>query len=288
MDMMMMMMPEPAGDQEQQDTQSSQLHDLLNQAEGVLSWKSLDDLEPTPIGPNAFFWNNPLARTVSSLGLNDMNTMLLTVEPIFSASDCHNHLLPPQNKKRRIDGSPSFDSNRTLMPLVESCAITNQEESIDGSSAQLRQYQSDQWNDRFQELLAYKLSHGHCCVAHSYPDNQKLAQWVKRQRYQYKLKKSGRHSTLTDERLMELEGIGFVWDSHVAAWDERFESLRAFQLMYGHCNVPSHYEDKSLAVWVKCQRRQMKLRLRGQKSTLNESRIDRLDRLPFEWNPRNL
>ena len=83
--------------------------------------------------------------------------------------------------------------------------------------------------------------------------------------------------------------MGFIWDSHRASWHERLASLKMFHMEFKHTNVPSNYEvDKPLAVWVKCQRRQMKLFRRGVKSTMTQERIDALEALGFDWNPRNL
>jgi hypothetical protein len=44
----------------------------------------------------------------------------------------------------------------------------------------VRKYKEDQWNVRFQDLLRFRAEEGHVMVPHSYPKNQKLAQWVKR------------------------------------------------------------------------------------------------------------
>ena len=43
-----------------------------------------------------------------------------------------------------------------------------------------RKYQAGQWDHRYNELLQFQAQHGHMLVPHSYPPNQKLAQWVKR------------------------------------------------------------------------------------------------------------
>jgi hypothetical protein len=162
-------------------------------------------------------------------------------------------------------------------------------QTINTVSTGFRPYQDDQWMERFQEIADYKEANGHCLVPHGFQENPKLAQWIKRQRYQYRLKNKGQHSTLTDVRQMDLEQLGFVWDSHKAAWCERLESIREFRLRHGHANVPSNYAlDRPLAVWVKCQRRQMKLLQKGLKTTMNQERFLALDQLGFEWNPRNL
>ncbi len=83
-------------------------------------------------------------------------------------------------------------------------------------------YQSACWHEKLLELLQFRQGCGHICVpSHNSPHNASLYQWVKRQRYQYKLKKAGQYSTLTDERESALEQLGFVWDPHSAFLEER-------------------------------------------------------------------
>eukprot|EP00934_Nitzschia_sp_Nitz4_P003798 Nitzschia sp. Nitz4//scaffold202_size38995//33164//34081//NITZ4_007636-RA/size38995-augustus-gene-0.52-mRNA-1//1//CDS//3329541396//3788//frame0 len=160
---------------------------------------------------------------------------------------------------------------------------------IDGDdSDRFRGYQSMQWKDRFDDLVEFRKHHGHCLVPHNFKDNPSLSQWVKRQRYQYKLKQEGKHTTLTDERQALLDALGFVWDSHGQVWEEKYWSLCQFREEHGHVNVPSKFEDRNLAIWVKCQRRQYKLHMSGQRSAMCKERIDKLEALGFVWNPRRL
>ncbi|KAG7365843.1 helicase domain protein [Nitzschia inconspicua] len=160
----------------------------------------------------------------------------------------------------------------------------------DASVASIRflEHQTSQWDKRFQELLLFVHDHGHALVPHSYFPNQKLAQWAKRQRHQFKRKIMGYHSTLTDERENKLLQAGFVFDSHRAAWQVHFESLKAFSLANGHCRIPRDFRDRSLEVWMKHQRRQYVLLLKGKKSTMTDDRIAALNSIGFNWNPRNL
>jgi hypothetical protein len=98
----------------------------------------------------------------------------------------------------------------------------------------------------------------------------------------------GHHSTLTDEREELLLDVGFIFDSHAAVWNARFETLKAFKLANGHCTIPTKFDDGSITVWIKHQRRQYLLYKRGDKSTMTEERISMLDSIGFDWNPRNL
>eukprot|EP00980_Cylindrotheca_fusiformis_P019767 scaffold6927_cov93-Cylindrotheca_fusiformis.AAC.5 len=68
------------------------------------------------------------------------------------------------------------------------------------------------WHTRFDELLEFKRSHGHCSVPYKYSPNQKLATWVKCQRRQYQLLQRGKQSHLTPEREKLLGDAGFVWN----------------------------------------------------------------------------
>ncbi|KAG7372988.1 helicase domain protein [Nitzschia inconspicua] len=155
-------------------------------------------------------------------------------------------------------------------------------------SIRFRKYQTSQWDDRFNELLHFQQEYGHLLVPHSYLPNPTLSQWVKRQRNQYKRKQMGLHSTLTNEREELLLEAGFIFDSHRAVWQMRFETLKAFYMANGHCGIPAKFEDVSLNVWIKHQRRQYLLSMIGEKSTMTEERIAALNSIGFDWNPRNL
>lgn len=278
--------------------------------------------EPTPIGPNGVEHivssEYPVAPQASSV--DDICEAMLPMArnaPLSSAkvssqvqspsifdtsnTKSNNASLTRHMKRQRLmmesphphDHAASVTAGRCTLTTAAPSSSSSDNRSSNSNSRDtrhhFRQYQASQWMERFEDLVQYKKTFGHCLVPHDFPSNQKLAQWVKRQRYQYKLKYMGRHSTLTDARQQELEQMGFVWDSHQAAWYERLECLKRFRQEFGHCNVPSKYQpDRSLAIWIKCQRRQMKLYRKGKKSTMTPERSRQLDRLSFDWNPRSL
>jgi hypothetical protein len=156
------------------------------------------------------------------------------------------------------------------------------------SETNIRQYQSEQWHERFAELIKFNNEHGHSLVPVNWQPNIPLALWVKRQRYQYQLKsKENKHSTLTDERQEALETLGFIWDSRGIAWEEKYAELCTFSELHGHCTI-AHYFPKTspLAIWVKCQRRQFKLFGDNRRSSITPERVARLNRLGFDWSPQ--
>ena len=66
------------------------------------------------------------------------------------------------------------------------------------------------WDERFQELVAFRNANNHACVPQHYPG---LGYWVHAQRNQYRLMKQGKKSPMTNEKALRLAEIGMVWDA---------------------------------------------------------------------------
>lgn len=81
---------------------------------------------------------------------------------------------------------------------------------------------------------------------------------------------------------------GSQYERADSIWDIRFKELSAFKAKYGHCNVPQKYPaNKSLGIWVNKQRMEYNKRIDGKKkSSLNDSRLERLQSLGFRWAKR--
>jgi hypothetical protein len=160
----------------------------------------------------------------------------------------------------------------------------------DGSSSvvlRFRSFQAENWTGKFEELLDFRLKHGHCLVPYVFAENSSLAEWVKRQRHQYKLKDEDKHSALSEDRIEALETIGFVWNSHDAVWEERWKELHMYENINSNCNAPSRYVlNPQLAVWVKRQRRQYKFNSSGKPSTMTPYRVEKLDKIGSAWDGR--
>lgn len=151
-----------------------------------------------------------------------------------------------------------------------------------------QRHHEDRWYQQFQKLQRYKEEHGHCCVPITTLVEQSLARWVKRQRYHYKRFKEGKSSSINTARINMLESLGFVWDTHSDAWQEKWTELAAFKEENGHCSLSSYDpEHPQLATWVKGQRRQYKLLRIGETSSLTPHRIAALESLGFAWSVRN-
>ncbi|TXK37317.1 hypothetical protein FVR03_15530 [Pontibacter qinzhouensis] len=129
-----------------------------------------------------------------------------------------------------------------------------------------------QWEEFFQQLVAFWKTHGHCRV----PCRQKkLVSWMERQRLLYKKKQ------LPPEREHRLQELNFAWDAEddkKKRWELRFRQLKAYWQEHGHSFVPVNFpENRSLGCWVATQR------VLEAKGKLDKAKRKRLNQLGFVW-----
>lgn len=123
------------------------------------------------------------------------------------------------------------------------------------------------WERRFAELGVWKAAHGNCNVPKA---EGKLGRWVVRQR---ELQKKAK---LEPERRVQLDSLGFVWNTNEAAWEHRYALLCRYAEEHGHCCVP--ISDPALGMWV------AKMRANRRRNKLSQGRIDKLNAISFVWN----
>lgn len=146
------------------------------------------------------------------------------------------------------------------------------------------------WDERIQQLREFLEAHGHLKVPVSHPI---LGDFVSHTRNGYAKLLSGRPTSLTKEKVSQLESIGFVFLAGKRlgerrgpnrTWEERFRDLEAFKERHGHVVVPQAYrEDPSLGEWVHKQRRMYKQLRKGEtnNNALTPERAFRLTELGF-------
>ena len=137
--------------------------------------------------------------------------------------------------------------------------------------------ESDRWEQRFADLLAFKTAHGHCNVPSTYREDPSLAIWVFNCRRQRKL------GSLAADRIERLDAIGFAWAVRTRRfvardWDAMMAQLEAFHRDHGHSNVPNAWpRNRELAAWlhgVRCNKRS---------GRLDAARVQQLDALGVVW-----
>jgi hypothetical protein len=129
----------------------------------------------------------------------------------------------------------------------------------------------ERWERGIAALSKFREREGHCCPARDHIEGKfNLGQWVSVQRY--------RKNLLPVERKRRLDTIGFVWDWRDYLWDEHFAVLLKFRQRFGHCFVPSLYNEGffKLGYWVSTQRRY--------RDEMSAERRARLNNIGFVWN----
>jgi superfamily II DNA or RNA helicase len=126
------------------------------------------------------------------------------------------------------------------------------------------------WDQYFSALKKFLKREGHLRVKRNHTEEGlKLAAWMQNQR-SYRDK-------LSNDRLKQLNSIGFTWDIFAEQWEYAFTELKKFVKREGHCNVPTYHEqgDLKLGRWISTQRLEYK--------ELSRDKITRLNSLGFVW-----
>ena len=142
------------------------------------------------------------------------------------------------------------------------------------------------WEANYQLLQEFQKEHGHCQVPRNHSvDNVKLGRWVSNQRVEYENIKDGKSPSMTQERIDQLNSIGFDWSKPQIGWEAQFRLLTEFQKENGHCRVPQNHciDNVRLGRWVSKQRSEYKKFKDGKASSMTQERINQLNAIGFKW-----
>jgi len=128
----------------------------------------------------------------------------------------------------------------------------------------------DSWNVFIEKLTEFKKEFGHCNVPKNYEDKW-LGDKVSNMRVLYK------NNRFPEERIQQLEELGFVWNMLDHSWNQFIEKLTEFKKEFGHCNVPREHDYKWLAGKIHTVRSYYK------KGKLSDKQIQQLEELGFVW-----
>lgn len=151
------------------------------------------------------------------------------------------------------------------------------------------------WEERMEQLQEYKETHGHVMVPKSHPI---LGPFVRKQRSQYALYEKGKKCHMTEDRMKQLDVMGFVFlagprlperdPSKNKSWDERFTEMLEYKETYGHTKIPQKYKDSpTLGQWVHMQRKEYKKMRKGLPSYMTPEKALRLSEAEFVFDVIN-
>lgn len=134
------------------------------------------------------------------------------------------------------------------------------------------------WENNYMKLINYKIVNSNCNVSRTYKEDKSLANFVARQRFNYKKGK------LSQDQIKKLELINFEWEpphntNNFEIWMSQYSQLLAVYNKAGSANFTKSQADSSLYNWVLQQRGKKR------KNILSDEQIELLDKIGFNWNP---
>ena len=137
----------------------------------------------------------------------------------------------------------------------------------------------NRWNGHLAGLLKFREENGHCNVPQEYPPNPALASFVHHIRKQ---------KDLSVERRKTLLDLGFIFNAHKAGWDEKFYEAKRIldeKRVSGEKIVVKRKDNALLYKWIGTQREEYAKLRRGEKSSMTEDKIFRLERIGVNLDP---
>ncbi|MDH6284676.1 helicase associated domain-containing protein [Prescottella agglutinans] len=147
------------------------------------------------------------------------------------------------------------------------------------------------WANGIEHLEDFITEHGHARVLARFvcSDGMRLGRWVNSRRAE---RRHGSPS-LTNERIAQLDRLGFVWDpprgridAPAKQWVVGLAHLEQYVAVHGHARVPYAWVSEdgfALGNWVSNRRRDR----RDDARALTPERVAQLDALSFDWLPEN-
>jgi superfamily II DNA or RNA helicase len=124
------------------------------------------------------------------------------------------------------------------------------------------------WDERFNELVAYKAGHGNLDVPRNWPTG--LGIWLGNQKSFIK------NNKLPLDRKDKLYELGLIWESLDSRWESRLDELREYSAKFGDVNVPYNWST-GLGKWIANQKSFVKA------GRMSESRKKILKEIGLIW-----
>lgn len=145
------------------------------------------------------------------------------------------------------------------------------------------------WEKYFSAAKRYYAVHGDLKTPAAFVDENgvDLGRWIAQMRV---FRKSGiRSKLLSEERVIDLDNIGMIWDVPDYIWEENYAAAVRYHKKFGNLNVPHDYIDEEgikLGLWLskmRTSRRTGSVNIRD----LTDEQIARLDALGIVWETKH-
>ena len=236
-------------------------------------------------------------NTVDGKALMDRDgvteTKVISSVPSLDTDATPTPRLPKTYKKRKLASASATASDSSK---VSRGTITPQRKKGVHSRP------SKKWEAVFAMLQIYKEEHdGNVNVPHGESNHAKLYEWIKRQRASYKAFTEEKDSSMTEEKISRLEGLGL--DLRCTSegrprskqfpqqkWLDMLEKLRHYKEEHGDCQIPRQGKDgdpekEKLRLWCQEQYRGYDRLRQGKKDAggMTEEKAQMLINIGFEF-----
>jgi hypothetical protein len=134
----------------------------------------------------------------------------------------------------------------------------------------------DKWLHMYFKLYMYHYKNNSTKVSEADGHNSKLVNWAKKQKEDYK------NGILPKLQIDLLNELNFDWTLDPSpTWDDMYEELARYHKNHGSTLVPSRI-NRSLAKWTQQQRKDCL------EERLHADKVEKLERLGFDWNPEDI
>jgi hypothetical protein len=213
----------------------------------------------------------------------------------------HEEMVLSSDEESENDSSSLLEFLDTVQPFQDEM-VSSDEEIENGSTSSVhldaiqhksgnkrkRRAPKQSFDDRFNDLMAFKAKYGHCIVSYNGEDVS-LGKWCNTVRGSYKKIQNNQkqRTKLSDKQIQRLSDAGFKWSLRKvgSGFDKNFNDLMSFKAKYGHCKVSQRGEDASLGQWCNIVRGSYKKMQNNQKprTKLSDEQIQRLNDAGFKW-----
>ena len=200
---------------------------------------------------------------------------------------------PGTKRRREISAVQIENSAESSLPRSKRRKsdelITTSQPHIDSPTAHNDISQVPFFNQRLEELKAYKAQYGHYNISpHDGREYKYVRKWCRLLRTSIRKKERGEESTfnISDDQIKDLTEIGFDWDIPFSVF---LEDLKAYKVQHGHCNPSRHDGEryKSLETW--CDKVRLSMMKKERKETpeinISDDQIKVLTEIEFVWDP---
>merc|ERR1712087_293637 len=139
----------------------------------------------------------------------------------------YNELIEFRRRNNHCEVPQNYPKNTSLGTWVNKQRMEHKNR-VEGKNSSLNDYRLERlesigfrwakrkgqasWDEKFNELVAYKAKFGNCLVPTKYKENTALGRWVSTQRSEYKKYREGKKRTsMNPDKIRRLESIGFAW-----------------------------------------------------------------------------